>query len=211
MEFSEGIQLDGKPAVISDCLRSKLPQFFVDLGYKVGAEIGVYKGEFIEKFCKVGLKMYAIDPWLGFGGQGRTQYNQERQDFLYNHACRLLGQYGDLATVIRKKSVDALDDIPDGSLDFVYIDGNHEFPFVAQDIYEWTFKVRKGGIIAGHDYFNTPPHARNTLVHCKAAVDAYIELYQIEKFWLYGALPRQYRDNKDDRYWSWMFYKPDIM
>jgi predicted O-methyltransferase YrrM len=46
----------------------------------------------------------------------------------------------------------AADDFLDNSLDFVYIDAGHRFDDVVQDIIKWTKKVRKGGIISGHDY-----------------------------------------------------------
>ncbi len=55
---------------------------------------------------------------------------------------------------IRKGSLDAVKDIPDGSLDFVYIDEMHEFDPVMMDLIQWNPKVKRGGIIAGHDYSN---------------------------------------------------------
>ncbi len=48
--------------------------------------------------------------------------------------------------------MDALEDFEDNSLDFVYIDGDHNFKHISEDIYEWTKKVRSGGIVSGHDY-----------------------------------------------------------
>jgi len=56
--------------------------------------------------------------------------------------------------IIRKTSIEAVKDVPDGSLDFVYIDALHEFDPVMMDLIEWVPKVRKGGIVAGHDYSN---------------------------------------------------------
>lgn len=44
----------------------------------------------------------------------------------------------------------------DGSLDFVFIDADHSYAAVAADIDAWLPKVRKGGIIAGHDYCEWP-------------------------------------------------------
>lgn len=55
---------------------------------------------------------------------------------------------------IRKGSLEAVKDIPNGSLDFVYIDQLHEFDPVMMDLIQWTPKVRAGGIISGHDYSN---------------------------------------------------------
>jgi len=49
--------------------------------------------------------------------------------------------------------MEALADVPDGSLDFVYIDADHTFDHVMSDIIWWARKVRYGGIVAGHDYY----------------------------------------------------------
>ncbi len=66
MKIIDGIKLKGLPAEIPDCGRDDLPQFFVDMGFKVGAEIGVLRGEFTEKLCQAGLKVYAVDPWKNY-------------------------------------------------------------------------------------------------------------------------------------------------
>jgi len=155
--------------------RDELPQFFVDKGYKIGAEIGVYKGEFTKKLCKAGLKIYAIDPYIVYKNY-RKHPKELPYDELYDNAQKLLAPYD--CTFIRKTSMDALNDIPDGSLDFVYIDGNHSFPYVAQDIYEWSRKVRVGGTVSGHDYFNdthNPYWIR--ACHVKHAVDACAKIF----------------------------------
>lgn len=201
MKIIDWIKHPGKPFEIPDCSRDDLPGFFREMGYKVGAEIGVLKGEFTEKFCQAGLKIYAIDPWLAFKGQGRDQNRQEQQDEYYETARSRLAPYSN-CTIIRKTSMDALNDFSPRSLDFVYIDGCHEFPYVAQDIYEWSKVVKKGGVISGHDYFNTHPGANNVLCHVKVVVDAYTSLYKIDNWWLFGRMKRGSGGNK---YHSWMW------
>lgn len=54
--------------------------------------------------------------------------------------------------IIRKFSGAASQDFKDGSVDFVFIDANHNYDPVRADIAAWLPKVRSGGIIAGHDY-----------------------------------------------------------
>lgn len=202
----EGIKNQGKPFKIPNCSRDELPQFFVDMGFKVGAEIGVYKGEFSEKFCKVGLNHFAIDPWIAFPGQGRTQQVQERQDFLYGHTKRVLDPYPN-CTVIRKTSMDAVKDFINGSLDYVYIDGNHELKYIVEDIVEWSKKIKKGGIVSGHDYWNTNPLANNVICHGEAAVNAYTQAYGIKNFYIFGKMYPLEEQKKDNKWFSWMFIK----
>lgn len=207
MKLIDGLKLKGRPAEIPDCSRDDLPEFFVEMGFKAGAEIGIHKGAYTEKFCKAGLKMYAIDPWMAYIGAGRTQQEQARQDFLYGHTQRALAPYKD-CTIIRKTSMDALKDFETESLDFVYIDGDHRFPFIAEDIYQWYFKVKKGGIISGHDYFCTDPGANNVICHVKTVVDAFVKTYGIENFYVFGRSKPLEEEKRDDRVLSWMFVKP---
>jgi len=199
-KIMDGLGLKGLPAEISGASREELPQFFVERGYKVGAEIGVYLGEFSAKFCKAGLKMYSIDPWMSFEGQGRREKLQEVQDGYYETTKKNLAPYPN-STIIRKTSMDAVKNFKDGSLDFAYIDGDHTFRFVAEDVYEWTKKVRSGGVVCGHDYWHTPPTANNVLCHVDVIVDAYVKLYGIENFYIFG------REKAEWRKPSWMFIK----
>lgn len=127
--------------------RERFAELFAKLGACVGAEIGVRHGEFTKVLCKANqqLKMYCIDPWAAY-----QRYDQKKQDAIYESAVSNLTPYN--AVIIRKTSMDALEDVKDGELDFVYIDGNHEFDFVMMDLICWAKKVRYGGIIALHDY-----------------------------------------------------------
>lgn len=206
MKLTAGIKLQGKPAKILDCSRNELPEFFKQMNFKIGAEVGVYKGEFTEKFCKAGLKMYAIDPWHSYTGSGRTQKRQERQNFLYEHAKRVLAPYND-CTIIRKTSMDAVKDFKDRSLDFVYIDGDHCFKNIAEDIYEWTWKVKIGGVVSGHDYYCTIPQAKNVVCHIGAVVDAYVKVFGIENFYVFGRSKPLEQEQKNNKYLSWLFFR----
>jgi len=177
--------------------RDDLPNFFKEMGYKVGAEIGVYKGEFTEKLCKTGMKIYGIDPWIVYKNY-RKHPKELEYDELYKITMDRLSPYD--FTLIKKTSMDALEDIPDESLDFVYIDGNHSLPYITQDIYEWNRKVRVGGIISGHDYFissHNPYWIR--ICHVKYAVDACAKIFEVKNLYIL---------NKD-RHPSWMWIKDE--
>ncbi len=156
-----------------DSTREHLAELFCELGYKVGAEVGVQKGVnalmILQK--NPGLKLFCIDPWEPYGRMG-----QFRQDRNFKHTKDRLRPYN--AIYIRKKSMDALADIPDSSLDFVYIDGLHDFDNVMMDIIGWSKKVRSGGIVSGHDYINL--HGCGII----PAVNAYIQGHTIFQWFI---------------------------
>lgn len=112
----------------------KLYQEFYQTGK--GAEVGVKKGKFsklILNFWKG--ELLCIDVWT--------------DDEDYRDAKRLLQNQ---AVLIKNLSVVAAMKIEDESLDFVYIDADHSYENVMNDINAWFPKVRKGGIVSGHDY-----------------------------------------------------------
>jgi len=122
--------------------RIELAEYFNELGFKYGAEIGVLEGRYSEILCQKipGLKLLCIDDW-----KLRITHPKMKR------AKALLAPYD--ATCIRKTSMDAVKDVQDESLDFVFIDAGHHPDLVREDIREWTKKVRKGGIVSGHDYY----------------------------------------------------------
>lgn len=74
------------------------------------------------------------------------------EQMFHNHMQPLSGHY----ETIRAESSEAAAHFADGTVDFVFIDANHTAEFVRRDVLAWLPKVKKGGIIAGHDY--NPPH-----------------------------------------------------
>ena len=174
----------GKEREIPNCIREELPQFFKEQGFKVGVEIGTARGLFAEEFGKAGLTLYCVDPWdnypdYEYDKSGGTTGDLEVQ---YQEAVKRLAPYSN-CKIIKKTSMEALKDFEDESLDFVYIDGNHGFKYVTEDIFEWSKKVKKGGIISGHDYIYTSRPFDD--VHAKYVVDAYTKAFRI-KFHILG-------------------------
>lgn len=147
--------------------RKLLPVLCEKLGHRRGAEIGVRTGGFAEMFCKVGVEIWCVDPWSPVRG-----YSQARQNKHLEEAERRLGPLN--AHMVQKFSMDALEDVPD-DLDFVHIDGNHEFDYVMEDIIHWHRKIRPGGIIALHDYH---------LSGVKRAIEAYTLAHHIDPWFV---------------------------
>ncbi len=127
--------------------RDDLATYFNELGFKTGAEIGVLEGDYSKILCMANpeSKLYCVDSW-GINERRHRDYHIKSHE----KAKIKLAPYN--AELIHKFSMDAVKDFVDNSLDFVYIDANHRMQFVKDDITEWTKKVRKGGIVSGHDY-----------------------------------------------------------
>ena len=102
--------------------------------------------------------------------------------------------------------MEAVEDFADGSLDFIYIDANHDFRYIAEDLSEWTKKVRPGGIVSGHDYFYTKTGIGETNWHVAFILKAYIGAYNIPNWYLIGSKETK-QDEKRDKWRSWMFIK----
>lgn len=153
--------------------RSRLAELFADLEYTKGAEIGVHRGLYSEVLCKANpnLELLCIDPWNRCPGISR-----HRAPMLFAEATERLVPYN--TTLIRKTSIEAAQDIPDESLDFVYIDARHEFDFVMMDLIHWVPKVRPGGIVSGHDLSYV--HHRHLIL----AIETYIQAHGIHPWYM---------------------------
>lgn len=204
MKLSEGIKLKGRPAQIPDCSRDDLPEFFKEMGYKVGVEVGVYMADYTEVIAKSGLEIYGVDPWMIYRDYGNPR-GQGRLDTQYQMSLDKLKPYPN-AHLIRKPSMEAVKDFAPESLDFVYIDGNHLFRHVADDIYEWGLRVKQGGVIAGHDYAYYVSKSLCGGCHAHQIVDAFVKSYRVENFWVLGS-QTPVEGQKRDHYRSWMIIK----
>lgn len=176
--------------------RIDLAKYFDKLGFKEGAEIGVADGYFSQVLCEniPGLILHCIDPWSVYKENRRGGKQLQHDD---NYTSTLVRLSGYDAELIMSKSEDAVFNFEDNSLDFVYIDGNHDFDYVMQDIIIWSRKVKPGGIISGHDYY----HFRNSGVI--EAVDCYTKYHNKQLNIIKECnLPR-----RDDRHPNWWFVK----
>jgi len=205
MKIMEGLELPGWAVEIPDCTRFDLPEFFKEMGYKVGVEIGVWKGEFTEVLCQSGSKIYGVDPWVTYDDCDYYGCKSGGSlEFAYEDAKARLEPLG--VTIIRKFSMEAVKDFEDGSLDWVYIDGNHSFAYVAQDIHFWGKKVRKGGVISGHDYIHIVSRKDPLMCTVKYVIDAYTRAARIPKWFVLGDKYPQ-PGHQRDRLRSWFWIK----
>ncbi len=121
-----------------------------------GVEVGTFKAEF-SKFILDNWNgtLYMVDVWRPLGDEYLDSSNHKNyQNQVYSHAMNNLQGLEDRGIMIRANSQKASEIFQDESLDFVYIDANHAYDFVVDDINYWYSKVKKGGYLWGHDYIS---------------------------------------------------------
>ncbi len=109
-------------------------------------EIGIYTGELSKLLLAIKTieKLWLIDRWSAY-----AHYSQELMDRNYDTVCKMFK--GDSRVEILRASSTTVD-LPDESIDFVTIDGDHEEPAVREDIIWWREKLRPGGMMTGDNY-----------------------------------------------------------
>lgn len=123
-------------------------------------EVGVWKGDFAEQMlhsCGAIERYYMIDPWANLPDWNKP-YNvaPEMFDEIYQEAMRKTGFASKKVVALRGRTKEVIDAIPDNSLDFAYIDGDHTLRGITLDLMKVLPKMKEGGIIGGDDFINTP-------------------------------------------------------
>jgi SAM-dependent methyltransferase len=142
---------DGRRQQVRERLLGRMPKG------GVAAEIGVWEGRFSDTILRIAepRELHLIDPWLyqpefnntGFG----RKKNETRMEEMFAEVSARFAP-NPAVKIHRAKSDDALAAFPDGHFDWVYVDGNHNAPFIGNDLALCRRKVRPGGIIAGDDF-----------------------------------------------------------
>ncbi len=142
--------------------RRALHSLYAPLNPKLGAEIGVWKGNTSKSLLTrfPNLTLYMIDRWVPppkgdswlttsdrFHKHSAHEFNEARISAQSN-----TGKFLGRGIMFKLSSLEASKSIYDDSLDFVFIDGDHSSVGTFVDINAWYDKVKSGGIISGHDY-----------------------------------------------------------
>lgn len=109
-------------------------------------EVGVYEGKSFSHFIVEAVNMQkpidciAVDafPWEGLEEKFISNMRPLKNYYRY-----VKGDSSETSAMFNQHSID-----------LVFIDANHTYEFVKRDIEAWTPKIKKGGILAGHDYGN---------------------------------------------------------
>ena len=126
-----------------------------DLKFEKGVEIGVYKGVFTQTLARraPNMKLYAVDAWTTY--EGYKDYPPGDLELIgYPQAVERASRYPNVE-LVKGWSKDVAPTFADASLDFMFLDANHTYPCVKEDLELWVKKIKPGGIVMGHDYFST--------------------------------------------------------
>lgn len=119
----------------------------------VGVEIGCANGDTSAHLLRnlPHLHWTGVDPYVDYiDWNSNNLGNQQREYEKLNR--KIMQEYPDRTAFLRMTSDEAVTQIPDSSLDFVFIDGLHTYEQVTIDCQNYYPKVKQGGLFAGHDY-----------------------------------------------------------
>jgi hypothetical protein len=135
-----------------------------DNNFKTVAEVGIGYGTHAKYLLKTTNveKLILVDPTKYYPNDGFATdiMNQEAEtpgnnfNELYDLINKELSPWNHRYTWFRKESLTITEDeVPDNSLDCVFVDGDHSYEAVVKDLPFWWKKVRSGGQLLGDDYW----------------------------------------------------------
>jgi predicted O-methyltransferase YrrM len=117
-------------------------------------EIGSWKGKSAAYMAveiansQKNIEFYCVDTWEG---SIEHQNNKEIKN-LYDTFLSNIKPCKEYIQPIRSNSLDAINLFENETIDFIFLDASHEYTDIKSDIINWLPKIRKNGILAGHDY-----------------------------------------------------------
>jgi len=127
---------------------------------RTAAELGVWKGNFAKKIlagCASIELYYMVDPWARLAEWNRAKNVQtENFEAIFEQAMEATAFAADRRKVLRGTTKQMIHNIPDRSLDFAYVDGDHTLRGVTIDLTRVLAKMKPGGIIGGDDFWPKP-------------------------------------------------------
>lgn len=119
------------------------------MGWQTGAELGVRDGcnlfRLLDKCPQ--LRLYGIDVWEPTPG-----YEDWEHDKNFEIVRERAEAYAQRVAILKMTTEEATTVVPDGSLDFVFIDADHRTEAVRRDIENWTPKLKEDGWMLGDDH-----------------------------------------------------------
>lgn len=139
--------------MVNHCFASDdQPAIFVEVGAWKGQSAAHMAVEIINS--NKNIKFYCFDTWAGSTEHKLDPRYSHDLPSLYQQFQNNIAPVKNYIKYARLASTDAVHLFEDDSIDFVYIDANHEFDDVVKDIKAWWPKIKLGGLLAGDDFDN---------------------------------------------------------
>lgn len=120
-----------------------------------GAELGVASGEFSRDILEWGIaKLYLVDAWQSLNQKGDGGFSQAWHEDNFSKTKELMKKFGDRAVILRGLTYQMASHVEYNSLGFVNIDADHSYEGVTRDINAWWATIKRGGVMAFHDFQN---------------------------------------------------------
>ena len=162
-----------------------------------GAEVGVQAGEYSRTIRSTweGEELYLID-WWRYSPNYKDIANvpdEKQKEFYLSVVKKFMDDHS--VHIIRKESIEASKQFSDEYFDWIYLDADHSYEGCLNDLKAWYPKLKKGGIFAGHDYFDGT--FTGGIFGVKSAVDSFISDKEVNLY-----------TTEENTVKSWYFIKP---
>lgn len=124
---------------------------FVEVGAWKGKSAAYMAVEIINSSKKIDF--YVIDTWEGSEEHMKNPELKELFEIFTSNMKPVENYFKPM----RMESLEAVKHFDDNSLDFVFIDAAHDYENVVADLKAWYPKIKKGGVLAGHDFYPDQP------------------------------------------------------
>lgn len=122
----------------------------VEVGSWLGRSISYFAVE--SKIKNKDIKCYCVDIWEPY--HEIPNHHLFQNDNAYNQFLTNISKVKDVIEPVRGKSEDVSKEFQDEYFDFIFIDAAHDYDNVMKDLNAWYPKLKKNGIIGGHDYYD---------------------------------------------------------
>jgi hypothetical protein len=135
-------------------------EFWVEMirsaGVRRMAEVGVYRGDFaavVLQECVDLARYYMVDPWRHLDAWNKPSNHDDSTLAEFFRETKTKTEFASAKRVIlRGTTTEVVDQIEDGELDLVYVDGDHTLRGIAIDLIRFYPKIRTFGFVAGDDF-----------------------------------------------------------
>lgn len=122
---------------------------------EIGVEYGGFTEEYYDTISLMNGHIWLLDLWQT---ENNDWYFSQRQGQVEDGYKKILEKYSDKknVTIIKGSSFELYKYFDDDFFDWIYLDADHSYDGIKKDVINWIPKLKKGGILSGHDYNADP-------------------------------------------------------